>query len=292
MNELQKRALLYGSAVVVLGAIGATARFWRADADVTTLLSSADVQLRMAYVLPFVDKHGTVMTSREEMIASAEKHLGDVECIQPGMAITAEFRGFAHMLRGQFEQAADAYDRARRAADCQDEQRDVLAFNQARMLAKAGQSQQALAVFAQNAKALDARFGHQRALEEATILRELGRRPDAVQRLDGVLRDSAAMPMASLQAGVEYLELGLEDQAEKALQRAAADVPIADYHLARLKLQRGDVDTCMQLLARANAARPAEVRQRLSEDAAAWSTVSADARFQQLVGSQPAAPMR
>lgn len=292
MNELHKRALLYGSAVVVLGGIGAAAKFAHADADVSTLLSSADVQLRMAYVLPAVDKHGKVMTSREEMIGSAEAQLGDVERIQPGMATTAEFQGFAHMLRGQFEQAAAAYERARRATDCQDEQRDVLAFNQARMLAKAGQRQQALAVFAASGKALDARYGHQRALEEAAILREMGRRADAVQRLDGVLRDSAAMPLASLQAGVEYLELGLEDQAEQALQRAAADVPIADYHLARLKLQRGEVDTCMQLLARANAARPAEVRQRLSEDAAAWSTVSADARFQQLVGSQPAAPMR
>jgi len=160
------------------------------------------------------------------------------------------------------------------------------------MLAKGGQRQQALAVFQTHAKDLDTRYGHQRALEEASILRELGRRPEAVQRLDAVLRDEAAMPMASLQAGVEYLALGLEDHAEQALQRAVADVPIADYHLARLKLQRGEVDTCMQLLARANAARPAEVRQRLSEDAAAWSTVSADARFQQLVGSQSAAPMR
>lgn len=292
MNELQKRALLYGSAVVILGGIGAASVFGRADADVTTLLSSADVQLRMAYVLPVKDKSGKVWSSREEMITTAEQFLVRVERTQPGMAVTAEFQGFALMLRGQFVPAAAAYERALHCADCQDEQRSVLAFNQARMLAKGGQRQQALAVFQAHGKDLDARYGHQRALEEAAILRELGRRPEAVQRLDGVLRDEAAMPMASLQAGVEYLALGLEDQAEQALQRAVADVPIADYHLARLKLQRGEVDTCMQLLARANAARPAEVRQRLSEDAAAWSTVSADARFQQLVGSQPAAPMR
>lgn len=292
MNELQKRALLYGSAVLVLGGFGAGASIWRGDADALTLLSSADVQLRLAYAIPAKDKQGATLSSREEMIRTAEQHLAIVERLQPGMAVTAEFRGFAHMLRGEYAAAAAEYAQAQACDDCQAEQRDVLVFNQARMLAKAGQRQPALAVFQQHRQSLDARFGHQRVLEEATILRELGKRQEAEQRLDNVLRDGAAMPMASLQAGLEYLELGHDDKAEQALQRAKAELPIADYHLARLKLQRGEVDNCMELLGRAAAARPAEVRQRLSQDAAAWTAVSGDARFQELVGSRAAAPVR
>jgi tetratricopeptide (TPR) repeat protein len=140
--------------------------------------------------------------------------------------------------------------------------------------------------------ALDARYGHQRSLEEATILREMGQREAAKQRLDRVLRDASAAPMASLQAGVEYLALGHQVEAETALQRAAAEVVIADYHLAQLKLQQGEVDKCMQLLERVAKAQPAEVRRRLHDEVAVWSAVSGDARFQQLTGSPSASPMR
>jgi tetratricopeptide (TPR) repeat protein len=292
MNELTKRALLYGGAILCLAGIGLAVQHGRADADVSTLLSSCDVQLRLAYGMPAVDKQGVPLPARKDLMDSADRFLTDVERLQPGLAVATEFRGFLHMLRGEFRAAADAYGRAQQCKDVQEEQRDVLAFNQARMLAKAGDRQGALGVFARNASALDRRYGHQRSLEEAVLLREMGQRDAAKQRLDAVLRDSAAMPMASLQAGVEYLELGHHEQAETLLQRAAAEVPISDYHLAQLKLQQGEVDKCMQLLERVSKLQPAEVRRRLADDAAVWSGVSQDARFQQLSGSLAASPTR
>ena len=292
MQQMLQRALLYGSAVLCLGGLGYAVQNGHADADCTTLLSSADVQLRLAYAMPAVDKQGRPLPARDELLASADQFLTDAERIEPGRASAAEFRGFLHMLRGQFREAAASYERARQCQDAQAEQRDVLVFNQARMLAKAGDRQGAIEVFGRNAQALDVRFGHQRALEEATILREMGQRDAAKQRLDRVARDAAAPPMASLQAGVEYLALGHRTEAEAALQRAAAEVVIADYHLAQLKLQQGEVDKCMQLLERVAKAQPAEVRRRLHDEVAVWSAVSGDARFQQLIGSPSASPMR
>jgi tetratricopeptide (TPR) repeat protein len=292
MQELHQRALLYGGASLLLAGIGYVWATHSAEADAMTLLSSADVQLRLAYAIPAVDKQGKVLETREEMIAQAERYLADVERIEPGMAVTAEFLGFAHSLRGRFVEAAAAYARARQCQDCGAEQRDVLAFNEARMLAQGGKLEPALAAFTREAKALDRRFGHQRSLEEATILRQLGRTADAEQRLATVLNDDTAQPMASLQAGLEYLELGKPAAAEQAFTRAAPQVPIADYHLARLKLQAGDVDTCLGLLERVAAAQPAEVRRRLREEAGAWSAVTTDARFQELVSPRTATPVR
>ena len=211
---------------------------------------------------------------------------------EPGLASAAEFRGFAHMLRGDFAAAAASYGRASECADCEAEQRDILHFNQARMLGEAGQQREALAVFAQHAKALDARFGHQRRIEEAELCCQLGEQQQAEQRLDYVVGSDDATPFLLLQAGMAYVTAGNHAKAETVLQRAAVKEPIADYYLGRLKLQQGDTDTSVQLLERAAAARPAEVKQLLASESAAWSAVAASERFQNLQGTHPATPVR
>lgn len=292
MNELQKRSLLYGGALVVLAGLGVALATGRADADVMTLLSSADVQLRLAYGIPAEDAAGTNLDSRARMIAEAETMLTSVERQQPGMAVTAEFQGFAQMLRGRYQDAAHAYRRARTCQDCTAEQGDILAFNEARMLAKAGSREQSLALFEQQAAAFDARFGHQRAIEQAGLLREMGRRVEAEQLLDGVARDAGDAPLAWLQAGQEYEQLGHASKAEALFVRAAEAVPIADYYLARLKLQQGSTDSCLQLLERVAKVQPAEVRRRLREDADAWQVVAKEPRFQELCSAPSATPGR
>ncbi|MCK5944930.1 MAG: tetratricopeptide repeat protein [Planctomycetes bacterium] len=292
MNEPMSRALLYGGAVLAMGGIAVMWANTETEADVLTLLSSADVQLRMAHAIPENDLDGEPLDKRQDMIASAIEQLEIVERIQPGMAVTAEFRGFAHMLHGEFVEAAQCYGAARACEDCGDEQRDVLAFNQARMLAKAGQGDAALEIFRRNKGSLDERYGHQRRLEEAQILQRAGRAEEALERLRIVDADVDASPLARLQAGQVYLDLGYVQEAGDALESIRNDVPIADYFLARLKLRQGDVDTAMELLERVNEARPAEVRQRLRDEAEAWSVVSQDARFQRLTMPLPASPGR
>tara|TARA_R110002072_G_scaffold46591_10_gene129113 strand:- start:108633 stop:109511 length:879 start_codon:yes stop_codon:yes gene_type:complete len=292
MNEYMSRVLLYGGAFVAVAGIAIAWSNTSTDADVMTLLSSADSQLRMAHAIPPVDLQGKRLDKRDEMIVHAIEQLGKVERIEPGLACTAEFRGFAHMLQGEFSEAAACYQDASMRNDCGDEQRDILAFNQARMLIQAGDAERALEVFATNKLTLDARYGHQRRLEEATILRELGRTEEAFARLEVVSSDADASSMARLQAGREYVELGDFPAAEEALRGAQNEIPIADYYLAQLKLRQGQADICIELLERVSKSRPTEVRRMLREEAEAWSAVSQDARFQELSKVLPASPGR
>lgn len=292
MNKTSERALLYGSAILVVAGIGVLWSRRVTDADVVTLLSSAQVQIQMAYAIPATDKLGQRLSARQDLIDGAEQNLTAVERIEPGLAGVAEGMALVHMLRGDFVASAASYHEAQGRADCKPDQRDVLAFNEARMLAKAGKPEAALQCFANNAAVIDARYAHHRALEEAGLLQGLGRTTEAAGRVENVLQDAAAPAAVVLQAGLAYVALGLDDKAATALMRASQEAPIAYYHLAQLKLQRGEVDTSMQLLERAKRAQPAEVGRLLRDEAAAWSAVAKDARFQQLGESAPATPGR
>ncbi|MEC8252965.1 MAG: hypothetical protein VX044_07105 [Planctomycetota bacterium] len=292
MRDFARRRFLYCGAAAVLGGVACAYAVTETEADVMVLLGSANVQLQAAFMTPAADRRGVALSSREELIATAVEHLESVERRRPGMAVTAEFRGFAHMLRDEFRAAAACYERARRCEDCETEQRDVLAFNEARMLTAAGEGERALRVLDRHKQALDARYGHTRRLQEADVLIDLGRHEEALDRLTIVSADAAAPPMARWEAGRRLLELGRPAAAAPLLASACEEHPIAAYDLARLKLAAGDVDTCMELLERAHAARPAEVRQRLLEEADAWSAVSQGARFRQLVATALASPGR
>jgi len=292
MNHNTSRALLYGGATLILSGIAIAWSNTSRDADLMTLLSSANAQLRMAYTIPAVDQDGNRLDQRDRMIVDAIEQLEKIERVEPGIAAAVELRGFAHMLQGEYAMAAARYQEAKACQDCDDESRDVLSFNQARMLAKAGDGEGALRVFEAHGASLDKNFGSQRRLEEAGILRELGRTTEAIARLDSVMQEDAVMPMARLQAGREYLKLGLLKPAEKALNGLQNEISIADYYLAQLKLRQGHTDSSIELLERAAAARPAEVRRMLREEAGAWSDVAHDVRFQELSKALPAAPGR
>ncbi|MCR9243383.1 MAG: hypothetical protein NXI31_00015 [bacterium] len=292
MNQTVSRALLYGGAVAALAGIGIGMAVVESEADTMTMLSSADVQLRLAYGIPATDKNGQPMPAREQMIRESIDLLERAEKATPGMAVTAEFRGFAHMLQGEFAEAAVCYARARDCDDCGDEQRDVLAFNEARMLRRAGRHEAALATFEEHAVALDSRFGAQRRIEQAAVLRETERHAEASQVLASVLADTTVEPMAWVQAGQELMLLGDTAGAETAFRQAVEQAPLADYYLAQLKLAAGEVDSAFESLERAVAGAPADVRRLVREDPDAWQRLAGDERFQELTGHVPASPGR
>lgn len=292
MNAARRRLALYGTAVAVaVGLVWSTARA-EADVDVMTLLSGAEVQLRFAHRMPETGKDGLPLTARADLVATAEQFLAGVERVQPGLAVTAEFQGFAAMLRGDYTAAAAGYRLARACADCGDEQRDVLAFNEARMLAKAGDAGGALVVLGEHGAALDRRFGRQRQLAEAGALRQLGRVGEATALLEGVIADPGAQPGERLEAARALAALGATGAAAVAFAATACEAPISDYFLARLKLERGEVDSSLDLLERVSAALPAEVKRLLREEADVWSAVAANVRFQKVSDAEPAAPAR
>lgn len=292
MNAARRRFVLYGTASALVAGLAWSS--WRVDheVDVMTLLSGAEVQLRFAHRLPEAGKDGAPLAARAELVATAECFLADAERVHPGLAVTAEFQGFAAMLRGDHATAAAEYRRARQCADCTEEQRDVLAFNEARMLAKAGDAGGALVVLGEHGAALDRRFGSQRQLAEAGALRQLGRVGEATALLEGVIADPAAQPGERLEAARALASLGATGAAAVALAATACEEPISEYFLAKLKLERGEVDSSLDLLERASAALPAEVKRLLREEADVWSAVAANVRFQKVSDAESAAPAR
>ena len=81
MNEATSRVLLYGGAVLAIAGIAIAWANTSTDADVMTLLSSADSQLRMAHAIPPVDQNGKPLDQRDVMIESAIEQLTKVERI-------------------------------------------------------------------------------------------------------------------------------------------------------------------------------------------------------------------
>lgn len=291
MDDLQRRSLLYGSGAVALAGLVWAGFLYRAEPEPGTLLSSANVQLRLAAGMPERDAQGQPVPAREQLIAGAATDLRRCRAQVGDLAVLVEFEGFLLGLQGDPRGAAERYRHARTLPDCLRDQRDTLVFNEARMHVEAGDDAAALEVLRREGASLQPQYSDQRSIEEASVLRSLGRAEEAAGLLARVVAESDE-PMAWLQAGEQFARLGRRDAAEAALARAAAAIPIADYLRARLKLEAGAVDTSWELLERAAAAAPAEVRRRLREDAEVWRVVEADERFQRLAAPSQAAPGR
>jgi tetratricopeptide (TPR) repeat protein len=292
MSDNRRRLVLYGAAAVVIGGLAVLGSREAAEADAMTLIGSANVQLRLAYGMPSKDRHGKPLSSRVDLITSAVSNLERVERLGLAIACASELRGFAASLQEDFSGAAEWYAKAQTCADVEAEQKDVLAFNEARMLAKAGKADAALACFSRYASALDQRFGHQRTIEEATILAGIGRRQEAEARLAKVAQAADADAGDRLRAGEAYVAIGAVAEAAAVLTQAAVDAPFANYLLAKLKLQQGEVDSGLDLLAAAAKALPTEVKRALRKDAHVWSVAAADARYQAIAGTPAAVPAR
>lgn len=290
MSQSNRRALLYGSAAPVLGFLLWLTFGYEAEPDFLQLLRSVDMQLRLAHGIPAVDRDGKPVAAHQELLANAERDLSRARLQQPDSPVLIEFEGFLWQLKGNPREAASCYRRAQQMADCTEEQRDVLLFNEARMLGKAGLHQEALTVLEAAQSEVAESYRVPCLLERSGMLHELGRDDEAKDLLLQVLKCDA--PVAWVSAAKQFVAMRDLESAEAALQAASPRVPIADAHLARLKLVNGDVDSCWQLLERAATAVPAEMRRLLREEPAAWQAISEDARFVRWTEPVPATPGR
>lgn len=289
-NHGVRRALLYGSAVPVLGVLLWLGFGYEADPDFGQALGIANTDLRLAASLPATDRSGAPLAARATLLADAEKNLAAARRQQPDSPVLREFEGYFHELKGDAHSAAACYRSARGLPDVAPEQFSVLVFSEVRVLAKAGDRVAALEVLEATASHIEPKWIPQCLLEKAELQRSLGRNHEASATLTRVLELDE--PKAWVDAGRQWEALGNTTAAEAAFVRAAASVPIADVFLARLKLASGDVEKCWQLLECAVVAAPAETRRLLREESGAWQAIAAEARFQRLIGTESATPGR
>ncbi|MEC7583069.1 MAG: tetratricopeptide repeat protein [Planctomycetota bacterium] len=284
------RIWFYGAVSLVVGGLLYGGFLHQPQPGLSTLLGATNMQLRLAHGMPATDKQGQPLPARSMLLDKAEAQLALAHDQAPESPVVAEFQGFLQQLRGDWRGAAGSYRRARTLPGCAADQHDTLVFNEARALAMAGDPEAALAVFTHSRESLQEQFVLQRDLEEAGLLGQLGRDVEAMQRLQRVAAGDT--PMAWVQAAHCYEEMGRVDEAVALLDRAVGVVPVAQYHLARLKLLQGDVDTSLQLLQSAGEAMPAVVQRLLEADRDVWQEVVDDRRFQQLTTPATAAPGR
>lgn len=299
LGNAMRRAALYGVAVPAACALVWIGFFSEPVPEFGQLLSQINANLRLANSIPAIDKDGKPVPAREQLLVAAERDITLALRCDQASAVLAEFEGFAKSLRGDYVDAAACYRRAQSMPDCSDEQRAVLAFNEARMLRRTGKLQDAMSVLEAAQPRMTAGYAEQCMLERAEIAASMSRnenaenaksRSRAFELLASVMRSDR--PVAWLQAGDVYASLGANAEADAAWARASSAVPIADGRRARLKLAEGDADTALQLFERAANAAPAEMRRLVREDPAAWQAIAEDARYRQLVDSSAAAPVR
>jgi predicted negative regulator of RcsB-dependent stress response len=290
MDDNQRRVWLYGVGGCVLAGLSYGGFFYEAEPELAQLLSSANVQLRLAYSIPAQDGDGQPVQARISLLDAAEQNLLRARRQDPDSAVLVEFEGFLLHLRGDHAGAAERYRRAREMADAAAGQQATLCFNEARMRAQAGQVDVALTVLQESHDSFSPELQLQSRLEQAGYLMQLNRRTQAIDLL--VQAAGMQAPMARVHAAKSLVQLGAADRAEAVLAQGLGSDGVAEYHLARLKLDQGDVDSSLQLLRGATQTAPAEVWRLVREDRDAWRGVEQDARFQELEVRLSATPSR
>ncbi len=245
------------------------------EPELGTLLSSVDVQLRLAAQMPGQSE------PRLELVRSATEVLDSIAADDQHVAIVVEYKGYAAYLGGSFGRAAEYYADA---AGRPDADRPALLVRAARMELLGKRPEQAL-------RRLDElpRSSSAAAVARAEALIDLERNEDALAVADALANQTAAENQPWLELGSLFERLRKVDAAEAAYTKAAAQNDIANYFLGRLKARQGQIDSSIDCLERAAAANAAWVRAHLDRDASAWAACRSDQRYQVVRGTHDAA---
>lgn len=287
MDAVQRRRLWgYPLAATITGSLLYFGFFREVDADADTLLSSVDVQLRLAAGMPEADRDGGPLAARVELLGKVRGMLETIDRSGMDTAVLDEYWAFLLRLEGDVDGAVARYRRGRSRPDCGPELRDSMVFNEARTLHAADRSDEALEVLAGSREELGGELQVEADLLMASIHRALGRDQRAAELADAVAANDAASAVARVRSGRMLEALGSVERAEAAYERAGEDFGVALYYRAKLKVTQGEADTALELLERAAAAEPAQVARLLDEEAEAWAAVQQTERYQQIgIGS-------
>jgi tetratricopeptide (TPR) repeat protein len=286
MGPTRKRVLAYGFSTLLVGGLTYVGFFYEAEADPITLLSSVDIQIRLASVMPETNREGAPLETRVRMLREVRSNLDRVEAQLPNFAPAREYRAFLTFLDGDHLAAAGHYRALRGMDECTEDLWDSSIFNEVRMLRLAGEPERALEVLMAHTNGLQESNRGTADLHQARLLGSLGRTDSAVELAIRIGRRGAEDPTAALEAG-RLLE-GLEriEEADAAYRAASPGKPAANYYRARLKIRIGDVDRGMRLLELAVSATPSEVHNWVARDSKDWEAVAGTKRFRDLVGAE------
>lgn len=292
MNETGKRIVGYGAAAVLVGGLVYGGFIRRADPDLLTMISSVDVQLRLASVMPERDRDGKPIEARERMLRESRAHLDTIDRVKPDYLPAVEFRAYLEFLEGKPLAAAALYERARGLEGCTPEVRDTLILNEAKAYHAAGRTRRAIALLEANEERWRDESVGEALLEKARMLSSLERSANAANAHEAAA--AAAIEAAekgsarvAFSAGMLLERWGRWDAAAAAYRRAAEEDGRANYFLARLKIKRGEPDKGLALLARAARTAGRKVTADLVDrDGDLWKAVGFEGRIDAILSSE------
>lgn len=294
MNDLAKRAVGYGTAVVLVGGLVYGGFVYRADPDLLTMISSVDVQLRLAALMPERGRDGKPIEARARMLRESREHLDAIDRVKPDYLPAVEFRAYLEYLEGKPLAAAALYERARGLEGCTPEIYDTLLLNEAKAYHAGGQTRRAIALLEANEKRLRDESAGAVLLEKARMLASLGEPATTHDAAAAALEAARKGPArVALAAGMLLERWERWDAAAEAYRRAAREDAKANYFLARLKIKCGQHDKGLALLARAARTAGRKVTADLVErDGDLWKAVGSKQRVDAVLSSESGAVRR
>ena len=281
MNDTQRRLVGYGVSTVVLVALGYGGFVYQAEADTMSLLSFAEVHLKLAKSHPETDSEGNPNPIKQTLLAQAREFIERARSQDPDFLPCVEMDAFCRAQEGRYVEAATLYASARESQGANPASRSSDTLNEVRMWRLAGQHTRAFELLESGADIIVPADEPASQIERVFVLSHLGREEEAVSIAAGVARSSED-PLASIDAGLYLEERGDEVLGATAYKRAAKGLPVANYYLARLKVRAGEYDSSLDLLKLAVASDRRQVKQLIELDTDVWDAIRKDARFKDL----------
>ena len=278
------RFVLYGTALVVAGALGWAGFIRKVDADPGTLINASRMRLEQAS-MHSLQGQGPLNRVCRELLEKADADLelaerlvrrdpganvlpgGDLEDV---LAMIWEYRAWGRYLGRDREEAIAFYGRIVESDGIEPGRRSRVYLSMAGIYMEMGRSESAL-------KALDRLAGGAGRLAGKDRARAALLRARALRRLGAPLAEVAASLDRAGRAGGEnhtlqcdraelYAEMGMRAEACRAYERAAVNHPRAFLPLARLKFRAGDVEGALSALERLAEIEPEWLRARLGRE--------------------------
>ena len=274
-----RRLFGYPVAVALVGWLVWAGFVRTSEADPGTLLSSAEVHLRMAAALPEdTPKRAEFLEVASEMSKVA---------LEQGAAMweATQLLGYAAYLDGELETAAGYYDIARKDAGCPEKLAARLTVQCAELALRRKDWDTAEAIVADESVLwAEGSLTEMRNEIRVRIADSSGRRDEAIEML-GALRETGGI--SGIRAGILYEQLDCVELAAATFGSETADEPVTFYYLARLKMRQGDVDSALRLLERSLEGDDAATRVLVRDDEAEWREVAKDERFVRTMQERP-----
>ncbi|MCA8971017.1 MAG: hypothetical protein KDC95_14590 [Planctomycetes bacterium] len=259
---------LWGGAIALAGALvyGGFIYPQTVRPDAGTLLSMCQLHLGLAQQIPVTD--AKTHEQRKINLDKALEILTEVEADRPGLSITAEFRGFALWLRGDFDAAKREYATALERVQDDADLRIRLQSNLAAIELESGSPDRAIECIA-------AIEGDVRTssvwITEAQAWQAKGDSGKRSASLESGLRSAVEKGDEGAIFSIAEAAASLgDDIATSAFTKLGVDNARAQYRLAQLKIRENGTDSATSMLEAIAKKAPEALKRWVHEDRGFW----------------------